>query len=164
MIIVKSGLHATSLRIGQIAGGLGGSWATTDWFPIIVKSSITLGVLPEAAGAVSWLREEEVATAIFETAFGKEAPPPALNTVNPRSAPWAEITAFVRRSIIERKALGDDVFPVLPFGDWFALLEKKAENASEDDLLNIPAIKLLELFRALARGDEAIRSVGDSDV
>jgi thioester reductase-like protein len=49
-IIVKSGLHATSLRIGQIVGGHGGSWATTDWFPIIVKSSIALGALPEAAG------------------------------------------------------------------------------------------------------------------
>lgn len=47
---MKSGLHVTSLRIGQIAGGLGGSWATTDWFPIIVKSSIALGVLPETAG------------------------------------------------------------------------------------------------------------------
>lgn len=49
-MIVQSGLHATSLRIGQIAGGHGGAWATTDWFPIIVKSSIALGALPEAAG------------------------------------------------------------------------------------------------------------------
>ena len=40
----------TSTRIGQIAGGHGGSWATTDWFPIIVKSSIAPGALPEAAG------------------------------------------------------------------------------------------------------------------
>ncbi|KAH0828782.1 acetyl-CoA synthetase-like protein [Lanmaoa asiatica] len=159
-IIVKSGLHATSFRIGQIAGGLGGSWATTDWFPIIVKSSIALGVLPETAGVVSWLREEEVASAIMETAFAKEAPPPALNIFNPRSAPWAEIIAFVRRSIIRRKTLGDDVLPIVPFGDWFALLEKKAENASEDDLTKIPAIKLLEFFRVLARGDQAIRSSG----
>jgi len=49
-IITKSGLHATSLRIGQIAGGSNGSWATTDWFPILVKSSMALGALPDARG------------------------------------------------------------------------------------------------------------------
>ncbi|KAF8129536.1 hypothetical protein EV363DRAFT_1584581 [Boletus edulis] len=94
-VIVRSVIHATSLRIGQIVGGHGGSWATTDWFPILVKSSIALGVLPDAIGGVSWLREEDVASAILETAFAREAPPPALNIVNPRSAPWAKIIVFV---------------------------------------------------------------------
>ncbi|KAF8129542.1 acetyl-CoA synthetase-like protein [Boletus edulis] len=160
-VIVRSVIHATSLRIGQIVGGHGGSWATTDWFPILVKSSIALGVLPDATGGVSWLREEDVASAILETAFAKKAPPPALNIVNPRSAPWAKIIAFVRRAILKRKALaGEDVLPIVPFGEWFVLLERKAENATEDDLTKIPAIKLLEFFRALARGDETIRSMG----
>ena len=153
---MKSGLHATSFRIGQIAGGHGGSWATTDWFPILVKSSIALGALPEAVGVsdpirrcrpccahdrskgVSWLREEEVASAILEAAFFNEAPPPALNIFNPRSRPWAEIIGFVRRAIIKRKGLlEDDVLPIVPFSDWFALLESKAENPSEDDLAKI---------------------------
>ena len=38
------------MRIGQIAGGPNGSWATTDWVPIIVKSSIALGSLPNSIG------------------------------------------------------------------------------------------------------------------
>ena len=76
---------------------------------------------------VSWLREEEVPSAILKGTFTKKAPPPAL-----------EIIAFVRRAIIKRKApLGDDVLLIVPFGDWFALLESKAENASEDDLAKI---------------------------
>ena len=88
---------------------------------------------------VSWLREEEVASAILEAAFSKEAPPPALNIVNPRSRPWAEIIAFVRRAIVKRKALpdGDDVLPIVPFGEWFSLLESKVESASEDDLVQV---------------------------
>lgn len=49
-MIIKSGLRATSLRIGQIAGGPNGSWATTDWVPIIVKSSIALGAFPISHG------------------------------------------------------------------------------------------------------------------
>ena len=47
-----SGLPAASFRIGQISGGAPrGAWSTTDWIPIIVKSSVTLGALPEARGA-----------------------------------------------------------------------------------------------------------------
>ena len=49
-IIAASGLRATSLRIGQIAGGPNGSWATTDWVPIFIKSSIALGALPDSMG------------------------------------------------------------------------------------------------------------------
>jgi hypothetical protein len=84
------------------------------------------------------LREEEVAAAILETTFAKEAPPPALNVVNPRSAPWAVIVAFVRRAIVKRKGLPrEDVLPIVPFGNWFERLESKAEGASEDDLVKI---------------------------
>ena len=75
---------------------------------------------------VSWLREEEVPSAILKATFTKKAPPPAL-----------EIIAFVRRAIIKRKAPLGDVLLIVPFGDWFALLESKAENASEDDLAKI---------------------------
>ena len=86
---------------------------------------------------MSWLREEEVASALLETAFAYDSPPPALNLVNPRHAPWAEIIAYVRRSIITQKALGEDALPIVTFAEWFALLEKKAENATEEDLVNI---------------------------
>ena len=50
-ILAMSGLPVTSFRIGQITGGTPrGAWSTTDWVPIIVKSSVTLGALPEARG------------------------------------------------------------------------------------------------------------------
>ncbi|KAF9238227.1 acetyl-CoA synthetase-like protein [Melanogaster broomeanus] len=147
-IIVKSGLHATSLRIGQIAGGPNGSWATTDWVPIIVKSSIALGALPDANGIVSWMRAEEVATSVLDITFAIEAPPPALNVVNPR----------VLHAILKQKSLGSEELPMVPFKDWLALLEKKAEGATSEDLVNIPAIKLLEFFRSMARSDEGPRA------
>ncbi|KAF8838002.1 putative nonribosomal peptide synthetase [Paxillus ammoniavirescens] len=134
-VLAQSGLHATSLHIGQIAGGPNGSWATTDWFPII----------------------ECVARAILDVAFAKEAPPPALNLVNPRGAPWADVIHFIRNCIIKEKGLTSDAFPIVPFADWFALLEKSAEGASKDELAKIPGIKLLEFFRAMALGDQVTR-------
>ncbi|KIJ09827.1 hypothetical protein PAXINDRAFT_17112 [Paxillus involutus ATCC 200175] len=153
-IIVKSGLHATSLRIGQIAGGPNGSWATTDWVPILVKSSIALGALPDAYGVVSWMRSEEVAASVLDVAFAAEPPPPALNVVNPRGAPWVNVMSSVRDVILEQTSVRSDELSMVPFKDWFARLEKKAEGASSEDLVDIPAIKLLEFFRSTSFRDE----------
>ncbi|KAJ4475452.1 male sterility protein-domain-containing protein [Lentinula lateritia] len=56
-ILAKSGLHASSFRIGQISGGKpNGAWAMSDWFPMIIKSSLALGVLPDAKGDISHSR------------------------------------------------------------------------------------------------------------
>ncbi|KAI9573095.1 hypothetical protein HD554DRAFT_2035522 [Boletus coccyginus] len=55
---------------------------------------------------------------------------------------------------------GADVLRIVPFGEWFALLESKAESTSEDDLPQIPTTQLLEFFRALPWGDEAIWGPG----
>ncbi|KAH7886930.1 putative nonribosomal peptide synthetase [Phlebopus sp. FC_14] len=155
-IIIESGLHATSLRIGQIAGGSGGSWATTNWVPNIVKTSIALGAFPEAHGLVSWLRPEDVARAVIEIAFTKEALPPALNIVNPRGTPWWDIMTSIRSSVLKHLALKSDDLPMIPFAQWFNLLEKKAETSG--DLVNIPGIKLLEFFRTMSHTDRISRS------
>ncbi|KAF8546381.1 hypothetical protein OG21DRAFT_1491283 [Imleria badia] len=63
-MIVQSGLHIMSLRIGQIAAS---PWCT-----------------PKPSGVVSWLREEEVAGAILETAFAKASA--RAQHFNPRTA------------------------------------------------------------------------------
>lgn len=50
-ILAQSGLQSTSFRIGQISGGHpNGAWATTDWVPILIKSSLNLNALPVATG------------------------------------------------------------------------------------------------------------------
>uniref|UniRef100_D8QBK6 Polyketide synthase-like phosphopantetheine-binding domain-containing protein n=1 Tax=Schizophyllum commune (strain H4-8 / FGSC 9210) TaxID=578458 RepID=D8QBK6_SCHCM len=46
-VLAASGIRFCSVRVGQISGDAPrGSWATTDWFPILVKTSVALGVLP----------------------------------------------------------------------------------------------------------------------
>ncbi|KAI9573098.1 putative non-ribosomal peptide synthetase [Boletus coccyginus] len=148
--------YVTSTRIGKIAGRHGGPWATTDWFPIIVKSSIALGALPEAAG------EHKRIVAARGSYFchsggglcqrSPTACPRSASSIHSR--PWAEIIAFVRHAIITRKAHpdGDDVLPIVSFGQWFVLLESKGESTSEDDLAQIPTTKLLEFFRGIGAG------------
>ncbi|KAF8840152.1 acetyl-CoA synthetase-like protein [Paxillus ammoniavirescens] len=135
-IITKSGLHATSLRIGQIAGGPNGSWATTDWVPILIKSSIALGALPDAYGVVSWMRSEEVAASVLDV----------------------NVMSSVRDVILEQTSVRSGELSMVPFKDWFSRLEKKSEGASPEDLVDIPAIKLLEFFRSTSFKDEWSRT------
>ena len=47
----KHGLEATSLRVGQVCGSEeSGAWNTSDWVPAIIKSSVTLKLIPDADG------------------------------------------------------------------------------------------------------------------
>jgi thioester reductase-like protein len=44
------------LRVGQVSGSASsGAWNTTDWVPILVKSSLSLGILPSLSGVSALL-------------------------------------------------------------------------------------------------------------
>lgn len=44
-------VNSVSFRIGQISGGPPlGAWPVTEWFPILVKSSIAMKLLPVFGG------------------------------------------------------------------------------------------------------------------
>lgn len=43
-------LRPMVVRVGQISGGINGSWNSSDWVPSIVKSSIAIGCLPNLKG------------------------------------------------------------------------------------------------------------------
>ncbi|KAF8548785.1 acetyl-CoA synthetase-like protein [Imleria badia] len=154
-IIAKSGLRTTSLRIGQIAGGQNGSWATSHWVPIIVKSSIALGSLPNSIGVVSWMRAADVAAVVLDIAFADSAPQ-SLNIVNPQRARWSDVITSIRNEILEQKALNRNHLTIVPLIEWVVRLEKKAASASPQDLADIPALKLLEFFNAMARNADEL--------
>lgn len=47
----ERGVESLCLRMGQACGPEDtGAWGTTEWIPIMVKSSVALGVLPEMNG------------------------------------------------------------------------------------------------------------------
>lgn len=43
-----TGLPATSVRVGIVCGDRNGHWGTSDIYPLIVKSALTLRCLPDA--------------------------------------------------------------------------------------------------------------------
>ena len=46
----STSLQPIAVRVGQICGGVNGSWNASDWVPALIKSSITLGWLPDIPG------------------------------------------------------------------------------------------------------------------
>lgn len=157
-ILAQSGLQATSFRIGQITGGQpNGSWATSDWVPIFVKSSLRLGALPSAVGVSSlvpsnvlklsclllklssWLPMHAVSQTLLDIAFLVQSPPPALNIVHPRPVSWNYIISSISQALVQ-----EGVTPTkLPFDDfqsWFFQLESRSADASEKDIQELVSL------------------------
>jgi thioester reductase-like protein len=176
----ESGLQTTSFRIGQISGaGASGAWATTDWVPILVKSSVALGCLPDAAGVASWLPFDAVCQAIIDVAFAEATPDRALNLVHPRPVPWQKLMGHVADALGAEGVCAQRL-PLVPMGEWRAKLADASASAGDAELQRIvrrifsvsapsthrrclqPAIKLLDFFSAQAAADAAVRAAGDS--
>ncbi|KAG6902725.1 hypothetical protein C0995_012389 [Termitomyces sp. Mi166 len=152
-ILLKSGLQALSIRVGQISGGRPrGVWPTTEWLPILIKSSVSLGSIPESSGVASWLGADAVSATIVDLALSERSIPlpRALNLVHPRPVQQDVIMKSIRKAIAE--ILGHDL-KLIPFSQWFSILEERAENATAGTWTDIPAIKLLEFFRRYANAD-----------
>ncbi|KAG6878054.1 putative NRPS-like protein biosynthetic cluster [Termitomyces sp. T159_Od127] len=140
-ILAKSGVQVASLRICQVCGGLpNGAWATSDWLPILVKSSVALGALPRATGT------------ILDIAFSDDKLPEAINLVHPRPAKW-DMVIDALKAVLDQ---GGSSLRIVSFQEWFSLLEKHAKNASDVDNQLIPALKLLEFFRTISKSDHVI--------
>ncbi|KAE9392236.1 putative aminoadipate reductase [Gymnopus androsaceus JB14] len=154
-ILAKSGLNSSSFRIGQITGGrLNPAWAMSDWLPMIIKSSLTLGMLPDASGVsvnstiernmlanstsevVSWAPIDALAEAILDVGFVKEKPSFAINLVHPRPVSWSSVMGAMQKSLISAKHLSTDALPM-------------------------PAAKIIEFVRAMARASD--ETVEDSE-
>ncbi|KAE9382590.1 hypothetical protein BT96DRAFT_952071 [Gymnopus androsaceus JB14] len=114
-ILAKSGLDATSFRIGQITGGApNGAWATSDWVPILVRSSLSTGELPDAFGVVSWIPMDAVCSALLDVGFSDEPVPIAVNVVHPKLVSYTSAAKSIRNALIREKQLSSDSLPLVP--------------------------------------------------
>ncbi|KAF8215602.1 hypothetical protein K438DRAFT_1748527 [Mycena galopus ATCC 62051] len=152
-ILAVSGLNTTSFRIGQLCGSVkNGAWATSDWVPAMVKSSIALGNFPsDPSGTVAWLPPAAVSRTIIDAALSTERLPFAVNLVHPRSVPWD----FVMSAMASETQL-----PMIPFADWVQQLQDRSAQATAEDIADIPGIKLLAFFStALSKGNTEISAL-----
>ncbi|KAG6865244.1 hypothetical protein C0991_004125 [Blastosporella zonata] len=155
-ILANSGLEATSLRIGQISGGRPkGAWAIANAVPALVKSSVTIGCLPDVQGMISWVPMDTAAAAIVDAVLGNERLPQVANLVHPRPVKATKVIRSFQSSVAD--VLGKNI-DIVSFREWLAIIEEHAKSPTPQMLVDIPAIRLIDFFRLLSRGNDKILS------
>ncbi|GJE88919.1 acetyl-CoA synthetase-like protein [Phanerochaete sordida] len=138
----RNGLQATSLRVGQVCGArLTGAWSTSEWVPIIVKSSAALGMFPHLEGTVSWIPVDAVSNALVDLIVSDKVLPEVLNVVHPSSVPWSRVFEHIGTQLGQRN------LTVLPLSDWVRAVEEIAAEGRPENLERVPAVKILQFLR-----------------
>lgn len=123
-----------TIRIGQISGATAtGAWNTSDWVPIIIKSSITIGKIPVFDEELSWVPMDVASGAIVDALFSccQGGPPELVNLVHPRAVSGQPIFDAMK------DALARDNLAYVSYDDWLADIEKRAAKATEQDFRRI---------------------------
>ena len=154
------GADITILRIGQIipAKEMGSQlWNVNEMIPLIVRSAITCGVLPDIPGnggdSCLWIDGETLAKTILEignldegldreSSFVKGKERLVYNIVNPRPISW------IRDFLPALKNAGL-VFEVVGRKEWLERL-----RGSEDNVEKNPSRKLLGFWSGQGKGGE----------
>ncbi|CAG7563223.1 unnamed protein product [Fusarium equiseti] len=152
--VEKAGIHAASVRVGQIAGPRAekGMWNKQEFIPSLIASSVYLGVLPDHLGPqqeVTWTPIEDVSGLILDIG-GITTPKPVsensgyFHGVNPSVADWSKIALAV-------KEFYGDAMKIVSLEEWVEKLEASAKETDVDVERN-PGVKLLDTYRGLLEG------------
>ena len=135
-----------TLRIGQIVGdGKMGLWNDTEAVPLIIRSALTLKVLPALDETESWLPVDDAAAAILDLAGISTGTVPVsdsetnlvYNLENPHTFSWTDsLLPELHRSGLD--------FSTVPVADWLQKL-RNYEKSGGDTERN-PAVKLIDHF------------------
>lgn len=162
-----------------MSGSDNGFWSTTDWFPIILASSLQMSCLPDARGVsvtiqslianscakssslimqvVSWIPLNGAASSVLDIGLARHiAPQGTFHLYHPRPIAWSSIVQGAADALMP--LTNNSRLPLVPWSEWFA----KLESCNQDASARIPGLKLLPFYRALAAGDAHIRSLVDN--
>lgn len=132
-------LKPTIVRLGQLTGGRKGYWKVTEWIPSMIKSGLSLGVLPNRANTVNWLPVDVAATSMVEML---DSPPGVYHLAHPSPVSW---------TIPMQEAARIMNVPLVPYTQWLASLEKQASSQTGEYLQKNPALRLLDFFKYTMR-------------
>ncbi|KAI0457437.1 male sterility protein-domain-containing protein [Xylaria acuta] len=157
-------LNVSIVRVGQIAGPIGdspGTWSASEWLPMLVKTSKTLGILPKSLGTgddIDWVPINVVAKVFIEVLrhelrSNHESHCRVYHVANPSKTSWGALLPATCH------VLGSDV-GLVPFHEWVHKLQEKARK--DYDVQRLPALKILPFYKAMAAPPEARMPVLDT--
>lgn len=121
--------RVAAARLGQIAGSsLTGYWNHTEHVVFLVKSSQTLGALPDLRGTLGWTAVDDVAGALVDILLQPDDVRlhPVYHVENPVRQPWSHMIATLATAL--------HIPAVIPFGEWVRRVREwpvKADNAAD---------------------------------
>lgn len=142
------------LRIGQIVGdGKMGLWNDTEAVPLIIRSALTLRVLPALDETESWLPVDNVAAAILDLAGISTGTIPAsdsetdlvYNLENPHTFSWTD-------SLLPELHQSGLDFSTVPVAEWLQKLRDYENNGGDTE--RNPAVKLIDHFERMSGGEK----------
>lgn len=146
-------LESTVVRVGQLCGGLNGSWNVKEWFPSLIQASQVLGCLPTDDRLVDWIPSQAAAAAMADFLFQPGKQFRILHLVHPRPVRWSSLAC----RIADQLSLELVAYPV-----WFKKLDS---IALESDIEDLPALKLLPTYRSfLNEGSDNANAFGGCSV
>lgn len=164
LVSKKTGLSTTILRLGQVAGPTTekGKWNQREWFPILIKSSVALGKVPDSLGGsfgdqVDWVPVDVAADVCVELAFNARDNQRVRNLnvyhlVNPNPSSWRDLVTVVRDHYAARNV----PMEIVSYKEWVdALQEAAAEGIDEPPFEKVPAMKLFEFFEGMLYAPKA---------
>ncbi|KMP05027.1 ochratoxin A non-ribosomal peptide synthetase [Coccidioides immitis RMSCC 2394] len=137
----KLGMVCRVFRLGQIIGDTEhGIWNPQEAIPLIIRSAITIGALPELNEQLSWLPVDTAASAILDLTFPQDRdvdmdPGALLHIIHPTTVDWS-------RDLLPALHAAGLEFEQLPPSEWVKRL-----RANQDPVAN-PPIKLIGFFEA----------------
>ncbi|KAJ5953646.1 hypothetical protein N7454_000542 [Penicillium verhagenii] len=152
----QTGMQARVLRIGQLSGDtVSAQWNDTEALPLMFRSALTIGALPELNESLNWLPVNQCAQAIADIAMQRTAIPKDIDLVyhivNPKSFSWKN---DLLPSLKQGSAL--PAFELVPPQEWLQRL-----TSSEQDPEKNPSIKLVEFWRLKYAGHRNQAEVED---
>ena len=145
----RSGVSASILRVGQVAGPStmnGGIWNVHEYLPALVQTSKAIGRIPDSYHVIDWIPVDTLAAIIVDIVHTETSTKESriFNLVNPKDAEWRTFVDAVRKYF----GTSTQLEPI-PLEDWNALLRKVDQNDATE-LAKKPAVKILEFYERAA--------------
>ncbi|KAJ6500294.1 hypothetical protein DFH09DRAFT_944969 [Mycena vulgaris] len=132
----KTALNPVVVRPGQLSGGVGGAWKTSEWFPTLLRASQLLGNLPVISGHISWVPIQHAAKILVEMRTSRSN---YLHLTHPHPVPFSDVLLLVAEAL---------KLPMVPYSRWVESLEAAGSQGSTN-----PGVRLLAFFRANGGGE-----------
>lgn len=136
--------RGTVVRVGQVAGSrTSGYWNPVEHLAFVIKSSQTIGALPDLEGDLSWCPVQDVAATMAKLLFlTKESSSSSCSCQiyhieNPTRQPWRDMTRVLA------DGLGIAQTNIIPFAAWVQRVRGFEGTAEEN-----PAIGLIDFLEA----------------